>query len=109
MNIRTLQKYILEQDYNRMTAMREFTPHQGRVTGVVYAVNNAWILSIGRDKFFHLYCTNANKIIGSYQTDTWLTALQYPFKTILFLRVFIYFLNLQIRLYIADQNCIENR
>ena len=69
----------MEPDYNRMTAMKEYLPHQGRVTGVVYALNNNWVLSIGPDKYFHLYCTTSEKLLGSYQTDTWFTALQYPF------------------------------
>ncbi|KAK1132430.1 hypothetical protein K0M31_013816 [Melipona bicolor] len=33
----TINEFILEQDYNQMTAMREYPAHQARVTGVIFA------------------------------------------------------------------------
>lgn len=73
------QEFSLEQDYNRMTAMREYIAHQGRVTGVVCAKESNWVLSIGRDKQFYVHCTESGRKIGTHQTDAWYTALQYPF------------------------------
>lgn len=75
----TLQEFILEHDYNQMTAMREYAAHQTRVTGVIFAPNCEWVLSIGRDKVFQLHCSETGQKLGSYQTDAWYTALQYPF------------------------------
>lgn len=73
----TINEFILEQDYNRMTAMREYPAHQARVTGVVFASNNEWVLSIGRDKLFQLHSSETGQRLGSYQTDAWYTALQF--------------------------------
>lgn len=77
----------MEQDYNRMTGMREYLAHQARVSGVIYAPNCEWVLSIGRDKLFQLHCSTTGRKLGSYQTDAWYTALQYPFFN-LFFRMF---------------------
>lgn len=79
MHFRYFQEFILEQDYNQMTAMREYAAHQARVTGVIFASNCEWVLSIGRDKMFQLHCSETGQKLGSYQTDAWYTALQYPF------------------------------
>ena len=62
-----------------MTGMKEVLVHQARVTGIIFAANTEWILSIGRDKAFHLHCSATGRKLGSYQTDAWYTALQYPF------------------------------
>lgn len=74
-----LQEFILEQDYNRMTAMRDYLAHQARVTGIIFAPESEWVLSIGRDKLFQLHSSETGQKLGSYQTDAWYTALQYPF------------------------------
>lgn len=73
------KEFILETDYNRMTPMRECLSHQGRVTGIIFALNCEWVLSIGRDKLFQFHCSETGQRIGSFQTDAWFTALQYPF------------------------------
>lgn len=73
------QEFVLEQDYNRMTAMRDYLAHQARVTGIVFAADFEWVLSIGRDKLFQLHSSETGQKLGSYQTDAWYTALQYPF------------------------------
>ena len=62
-----------------MTPMKEFLAHQARVTGVVFASNCEWVLSIGRDKVFQFHCSETGRKLGSYQTEAWYTALQYPF------------------------------
>lgn len=69
----------MESDYNRMTSMREYIAHQGRVTGVIFSLTSEWILSIGRDKFFQYHSTETGQRIGMFQTEAWYTALQYPF------------------------------
>lgn len=69
--------------------MREYLAHQGRITGVLYALNCEWVLSIGRDKMFQYHSTENGRLIGNFQTDVWYTALQYPFKLILFIYIFL--------------------
>lgn len=61
-----------------MTAMREYLAHQARVTGIIFAPDCEWVLSIGRDKLFQLHSSETGQKLGSYQTDAWYTALQYP-------------------------------
>lgn len=78
-NICLLQEFIMESDYNRMTSMREYIAHQGRVTGVIFSLTSEWILSIGRDKYFQYHSTETGQKIGMFQTEAWYTALQYPF------------------------------
>ncbi|KYM76658.1 WD repeat and FYVE domain-containing protein 2 [Atta colombica] len=70
-------EFILEQDYNRMTAMRDYLAHQARVTGIIFAADFEWVLSIGRDKLFQLHSSETGQKLGSYQTDAWYTALQF--------------------------------
>lgn len=70
----------MESDFNRMTAIREYEAHQARVTGVIFALGCEWILSIGRDKLFQYHSTANGQKIGTFQTDAWYTALQYPFS-----------------------------
>jgi len=62
-----------------MTAMRDYLAHQARVTGIIFAADFEWVLSIGRDKLFQLHSSETGQKLGSYQTDAWYTALQYPF------------------------------
>lgn len=62
-----------------MTAMRDYLAHQARVTGIIFAPDSEWVLSIGRDKLFQLHSSETGQKLGSYQTDAWYTALQYPF------------------------------
>lgn len=62
-----------------MTAIREYMAHQARVAAVVFSLNCEWVLSIGRDKLFQYHSTENGKKIGTYTTEAWYTALQYPF------------------------------
>lgn len=59
--------------------MRDYLAHQARVTGIIFAADFEWVLSIGRDKLFQLHSSETGQKLGSYQTDAWYTALQYPF------------------------------
>ncbi|XP_046735257.1 WD repeat and FYVE domain-containing protein 2 isoform X1 [Diprion similis] len=76
-----INDFILETDYNRMTPMRECLSHQGRVTGIIFALNCEWVLSIGRDKLFQFHCSETGQRLGSFQTDAWFTALQFASLT----------------------------
>lgn len=86
-----------------MTAMKEFLAHQARVTGVIFALSCEWILSIGRDKAFQFHCSVTGRKLGSYQTEAWYTALQYPFQKKIIYIIFEY------HLFICDKtNFINN-
>ncbi|KAK0179768.1 hypothetical protein PV327_005489 [Microctonus hyperodae] len=79
-----IDEFLMEQDYNRMTAMREYAAHQARVTGVIFSDLHGWVLSVGRDKLFQLHCSESGRKLGSfgktnynYFTDSWYTSLQF--------------------------------
>lgn len=73
------QEYILEEDFNRMSAVRDLLAHQGRVTGVHFAISTEWILSISRDKTFQVHCAETSRGLGQFICSAWCTALVYPF------------------------------
>lgn len=53
--------------------------HQGRVTALLFALYNEWVLSCGRDKYFQWHCSETGRRLGGYQTAAWCTCLSYPF------------------------------
>lgn len=55
------------------------TAHQSRVTALLFALQNEWVLSCGRDKYFQWHCSETGRRLGGYQTAAWCTCLQYPF------------------------------
>lgn len=75
----TVSQYALSDDCNRLTLIRDFLSHQGRVTGVCYAKNSGWVLSCGRDKLFAFHAAETGTRLGGYTFEAICTALQYPF------------------------------
>ncbi|XP_058810664.1 WD repeat and FYVE domain-containing protein 2-like [Phymastichus coffea] len=57
----SINEFLLESDYNRMTAIREYMAHQARVAAVVFSLSCEWVLSIGRDKLFQFHSTENGK------------------------------------------------
>lgn len=54
--------------------------HMNRVSGIIFSLENEWLLSVGRDKYLQWHdCTNGKRL-GGYQTEAWCTSLQYPFN-----------------------------
>ncbi|KAF7989438.1 hypothetical protein HCN44_008112 [Aphidius gifuensis] len=80
-----IDEFLLEQDYNRMTAMREYTAHTARVTGIVFSSIHNWLMSVGRDKLFQLHCSDSGQRLTTYGktktnytlSDSWYTTLQF--------------------------------
>ncbi|XP_026468436.1 WD repeat and FYVE domain-containing protein 2-like [Ctenocephalides felis] len=73
----TVSEFTLEDDYNRMTMVREYLAHQARVTEVIFAINCEWVLSAGRDKVFSYHCTETGRRLGGYTFEAWCTAMQF--------------------------------
>lgn len=71
----TISEYVLADDYNRMSHVRDFLAHQARVTAIVFALNCEWLLSIGRDKMFQFHCSESGRPVGNFVTNAWCTAL----------------------------------
>lgn len=72
----TVSQYILSEDCNRLSLVRDYLAHQARVVEVVFARVQPWILSCGKDKFFAYHCTDTGRRIGGYTFETPCTALQ---------------------------------
>ena len=72
-----VEEFKLARDYNSLDTLRVYHAHQARVTAVVAAAGQAWILSAGRDKYFQFHCTTTGKRLGGYLCTAWCTALAY--------------------------------
>jgi len=74
----SIEEFIISQDFNRMDGQREYHAHQtARVSNVVDDSENNWLLSAGRDKYFHFHCIGTGKRLGGYLCNAWCTSLAY--------------------------------
>ena len=53
--------------------------HTGRVTALKFNLENNWLLSVSRDKSFEWHCTSTGRPRGNFKTQSWCTAVEYPF------------------------------
>lgn len=72
----TVSEYTLSEDCNRLSLVRDYISHQFRVTEVVFAKQQNWILSCGKDKVFSFHCTETGRRLGGYTFETPCTSLQ---------------------------------
>lgn len=72
----TITEYTLSVDCNRLSFVRDYLAHQGRVVSLVYCADSHWILSCSKDKTFAYYCTKTVRRLGAYNFETPCTALQ---------------------------------
>jgi len=74
----SIEEFLLSQDYNRMDSQRVYHAQQeARVTHIVVDNNINWLLSAGRDKYFHFHCIETGKRLGGYLCNAWCTSLAY--------------------------------
>ncbi|ALC39270.1 CG5168 [Drosophila busckii] len=73
----TVTQYTLSEDCNRLSFVRDYLSHQGRVVAVVFSKTHNWILSAGKDKQFAYHCTETATRVGGYNFETPCTALQF--------------------------------
>uniref|UniRef100_U5ENG3 FYVE-type domain-containing protein n=1 Tax=Corethrella appendiculata TaxID=1370023 RepID=U5ENG3_9DIPT len=73
----TISQFLLSDDCNSLTPVKEYLAHQGRITAVVFVKPNDWILSAGKDKFFSYHCTISGQRIGCYTFESMCLAMQY--------------------------------
>ncbi|XP_023335194.1 WD repeat and FYVE domain-containing protein 2 [Eurytemora carolleeae] len=74
----SIEEFTLSPDYNRMESVRVYNAHQNaRVCRILVDRENSWLLSGGRDKYFHFHCTVTGKRLGGYQCNAWCTSLAY--------------------------------
>ncbi|KAL6087865.1 hypothetical protein STEG23_032860, partial [Scotinomys teguina] len=73
-----LQEFILSEDYNKMTPVKNYQAHQSRVTMVLFVLELEWVLSTGQDKQFAWHCSESGQRLGCYHTSAVASGLQYP-------------------------------
>lgn len=71
-----VQEFLLADDYNSVTHRRDYLSHVARVNQVHHAPAPSWILSVGRDKWFHYYCAVTGKRLGGHICPAWANALE---------------------------------
>lgn len=76
----TISQFVLSDDCNRLTPIKEYLAHNGRITELIFAKHSGWILSCGRDKIFSVHCTETGNRIGGYTFEAWCTNLQWVFE-----------------------------
>lgn len=73
----TISQFLLSEDCNRLTPIKEYLAHNGRITGIIFAKNSGWILSCARDKTFAAHCIETGNKIGGYTFEAWCTAMKF--------------------------------
>jgi len=72
----TVSEFLLAEDYNSLVHKRDYLSHHARVTQVIYSAPSAWILSVGRDKWFQYYDTQNGKRLGGHICPAWANCLE---------------------------------
>lgn len=71
-----ISEFLVADDYNKITFRRNYLAHAEHVTGLIFSLFNEWILSVSRDKSFCWHCSETGRKLGSFQCNSWCTALQ---------------------------------
>ncbi|TKC51978.1 hypothetical protein EI555_015193, partial [Monodon monoceros] len=74
----TFQEFLLSEDYNKMTPVKNYQAHQSRVTMILFVLELEWVLSTGQDKQFAWHCSESGQRLGGYRTSAVASGLQYP-------------------------------
>lgn len=73
----TISQFLLSEDCNRLTPIKEYLAHNGRITELIFVKNHGWILSCSRDKTFSAHCCETSNKIGGYMFEAWCTAMKF--------------------------------
>lgn len=73
-----VEEFSLARDYNRLDSVRLYHAHdKAGVTDLAHTAKTGWILSGGKDKYFHYHCSNTGKRLGGYLCNAWCTSIAY--------------------------------
>ncbi|XP_027048719.1 WD repeat and FYVE domain-containing protein 2-like isoform X1 [Pocillopora damicornis] len=72
-----ISEFEVSEDFNRLHASRKYLAHMNRLTGIVFSLENEWLLSVGRDKYLQWHDCTTGKRLGGFQTEAWCTSLQF--------------------------------
>lgn len=73
----TISEFIVTDDFNRIEHQRYFSSHQGKVTDILFSSTCKWLLSVGRDKQFHLDDSERGSRISGFSLQNPCTAIQF--------------------------------
>ena len=77
----SVTEFLVADDYNRMTQTRCYVAHQGRVAQVVFSPDTEWLLSVAKDKFLYIHCTETGRRLIGYPESAVCTSLQYDVQS----------------------------
>ena len=72
----SISEFQVAEDYNRISHVRNYLAHTGRVSQVVFSIITEWVLSAGRDKYFNWHCSESGRRLGTFSSSHSCTALQ---------------------------------
>ncbi|XP_036760744.2 WD repeat and FYVE domain-containing protein 2 isoform X2 [Manis pentadactyla] len=75
------QEFILSEDYNKMTPVKNYQAHQSRVTMLLFVLELEWVLSTGHDKQFVWHCSESGRRLGGRRTGAVASGLQFDVET----------------------------
>ncbi|CAF0977825.1 unnamed protein product [Brachionus calyciflorus] len=70
-------EFAVGEDYNKITLIKQYLAHTGRVTSVYNTVEHDWVLSTSKDKYFAFHSTDNSRRIGSYSINCTSTCVIY--------------------------------
>ncbi|CAI9719886.1 repeat and FYVE domain-containing 2-like [Octopus vulgaris] len=73
----TISEFTISEDYNRMTHVRDYLAHFGRVNAIIFSLSCEWVLSCGRDRYFQWHCSETGRRLGGYQATSWCLCLEF--------------------------------
>ncbi|XP_073086173.1 WD repeat and FYVE domain-containing protein 2 isoform X3 [Manis javanica] len=74
-------EFILSEDYNKMTPVKNYQAHQSRVTMLLFVLELEWVLSTGHDKQFVWHCSESGRRLGGRRTGAVASGLQFDVET----------------------------
>ncbi|XP_059759215.1 WD repeat and FYVE domain-containing protein 2 isoform X1 [Balaenoptera ricei] len=77
----TISEFLLSEDYNKMTPVKNYQAHQSRVTMILFVLELEWVLSTGQDKQFAWHCSESGQRLGGYRTSAVASGLQFDVET----------------------------
>jgi len=70
-------EFLIGDDYNKLNKEKNYPAHIGRVNDVYYSPQSNMILSVGKDKCLHRYCTETGRKLSTFIANSPCTCIQY--------------------------------
>lgn len=76
-----ITEFEVADDYNKITAIRNYVAHSGRVTQLVFSTETQWLLSVSKDKSFLVHETESGRRLTVFMASAPCTALQHDVQS----------------------------